>query len=78
MFCEKCPLTRPTPGVHVDSHPDHTLIRAQTDYQAEQVARRSSESVRTYRTYAARLEEHNHGAALEVTQRPTTCARSPL
>ena len=69
-------LTHPTPGVRVDSCPDYTLICAQADYRAEQLARRSSDGVRTYRTYAAILAEHNPGAAVEATQRPAICVRS--
>ena len=80
MFRDGCPMTRSAPGVHVDSlldYTDYTLICAQADYPEEQFERTSSEGEYTYRTYAARMEKHNHGAAVEATQRHYLC-QSPF
>ena len=52
-------------------------LREQADLQAKKLASRISDVVRKCRSYADILAEHSRGAAVEATQRPTTCARSP-
>ena len=64
MFREWNYLSRLDPGVHIDDRPDDTLICAQADYIAEQLARMSCKFERRYLTNVARLAEHRNSAAV--------------